>query len=288
MKKISKKLSIFVTLIFLVTIFYGISDTAGTKKLTFREAVFARRTYDGKLIVMNDPSYRRGEKVNLVLLEVKKFESGKDGKHQFDMDMVVEDPSGKVILYEKKLLGEKGHVFLKNGIAKSPMGIFESHVGLKPGKYLMMVTIYDKIGGAKVSISKKFTLTDQLGFQKAIFAKKEADGKFSPVPDGVFSRGETVNLVLLKVGPFSKGMDGKHGFDIDLMVTNPQGKIVFQKKRLLRRKGRLLLKNNIAETPYGIFYTSINQLPGIYQMEMTIYDIFNGNKLTVSRPFTLK
>jgi len=288
MKILSKKISISITIIFFFTLFYGFSKTAETKKLTLREAVFARKGHSGKLTVIKDPAYRRGEKVNLVLLDVKKFEKGKDGKHRFDLDMVIEGPSGKVILFEKNLLGEKGHVYLKNGIARSPMGIFESHVGLNSGEYLMTVTVYDKIGKGKMIVAKKFTLTDQLGFHQAIFAKKEADGKFSPVPDCVFNRGEAINLVLLKVGPFSKGRDGKHGFDIDLTVTSPQGKVVFQKKKLLRRNGHLLLKNNIAETPYGIFYSSVTQLPGIYQMKMTIYDIFNGKKITVIRPFTLK
>jgi hypothetical protein len=288
MKMKSKNFTVFVTLIFFFALFAGTSLAAESKKLTFRKAAFARRHDDGKLTMIKDPSYRRGEKVNLILFDVKTFEKGKDGKHQFDLDMVVENPSGKVILFKKNLLGEKGHVLLKNGIARSPMGIFESHVGLMSGEYLITVTIYDKIGGAKTIVTQKFTLTDELGYQGVIFARTEADGKFSSVPDSVFKRGDTVNMVLLKVGPFRKGRDGKHGFDIDLMVTNPKGVVVFNKKKLLRRKGIMLLKNNIAETPYGIFYSSSSQLAGQYRMKMTVYDIFSGKKLVVSRPFTLK
>lgn len=284
----SKKLFFLISIFFFTGLFTSICTASETKKLTYREAVFARRNFAGKLNVIKKASFRRGERINLILLDVKKFEIGKDGKHRFDLDMVIENPSEKVILFKENLLGKKGHVFLKNGIARSPMGIFESHVGLDSGEYLMTVTIHDKVGGGRVIVSKKFTLTDQLGYHEAIFARKETDGQFSPVPDAVFKRGEIVNLVLLKVGPFSKGRNGKHGFDIDLVVTNPKGTVVFHKKRLLRRKGIMLLKNNIAETPYGIYYSSAKQLPGVYKMKMTIYDIFSRKKLFVSRPFTLK
>jgi hypothetical protein len=240
------------------------------------------------MVVVSDGTFRRGEVVNLICREVGKFQLGKDGKHWFDIDMIIKGPSGAVVLDKKNLLGEEGHSKLENDIAESPYGIFETNVGMEPGAHQMILTIRDKISGAKVSVTKSFTLSSGLSYQDAVFARKGIDEKLVPVADRVFQRGEAVNLILLNAGKFKKGPDGKHWFDIDLEVKGPNGNVVFVQNNLLGENGRLFLENDIAESPYGIFYTNVKLDPGTYLMQLTIRDKIGNQKLTVAKPFTLK
>ncbi|MCP5104606.1 MAG: hypothetical protein GY950_14565 [bacterium] len=257
-------------------------------ELTYKEALWAKMNEGGRMTAVPDGVFRRGEVVNLILRKVGTFQQGADGKHFFDIDMVVKGPSGAVVLSKKGLLGNEGHRLLENGIASSPYGIFESHVGLEPGKYQMTLTIQDKISGADVVAVKAFTLSGGLSYRKAVFAKKGNDGKLTPVDDSTFARGEVVNLIFLNVGKFKKGPDGKHLFDIDLEVKNPKGERIFQQEKMLGENGHTLLENDIADSPYGIFYTSIELEPGIYRMTLTIYDKIGNERVSVTKPFKLK
>lgn len=257
-------------------------------QLSFSEALWVKTTDEGRLVAVPNAVFRRGEVVNLVLRNVGKFQKGDDGKHLFDIDMLVKGPTGSIVLDKKGLLGEEGHLLLENDTASSPYGIFESHVGLEPGIYEMTLTIHDKISGAYTSVTKSFTMSPGLSFQTAVFARKGNDGKFEQLAEPVFSRGEVVDLIFLNVGKFVKGADGKHLFDIDMVVKNSAGETVFQEEKMLGENGHILLDNDIAESPYGMFYTSIEMEPGIYRMTLTIHDRIGNDKVSVTKPFTLK
>jgi hypothetical protein len=257
-------------------------------QLTFKEAIWVRTNDDGRLVAVPNAAFRRGEVVNLVLRNVGIFQKGNDGKHRFDIDMVVKDPTGSVVLDKKGLLGEEGHRLLENDTAASPYGIFESHVGLEPGTYQMTLTVHDKINGANVSVTKSFSMSEGLSYQKTVFARKGKDGTLEQVPEPVFSRGEVVNLIVLNVGKFKKGADGKHLFDIDMTVNNSEGETVFQKEKMLGENGHTLLPDDIAKSPYGMFYSSIEMEAGVYRMTLTIYDKIGNEKVSVTKPFSLK
>jgi hypothetical protein len=257
-------------------------------QLTFKEAIWVKTNDEGRLVAVPNAAFRRGEVVNLVLRNVEKFQKGNDGKHRFDIDMTVKDPTGSVVLDKKGLLGEEGHRLLENDTASSPYGIFESHVGLEPGTYEMTLTVHDKISGTNVSVTKSFSLSAGLSYQKAVFARKGNDGTLEQVPKPMFSRGEVVNLIFLNVGKFEKGTDGKHLFDIDMTVKNSEGETVFQKENMLGENGHTLLPDDIAKSPYGMFYSSIEMEAGVYRMTLTIYDKIGNERVSVTKPFTLK
>ena len=258
------------------------------EQLSYKDVILVRMGDEGRMVAVPDAVFRRGEVVNLVLLDVGKFQKGDNGKHWLDIDILVKDPTGSVILDKKGLLGEEGHRLLKDDIASSPYGIFESRVGLEQGLYQMTLTIFDKISGAKISVTKSFTLSAGLSYQETFFAKKGSDGTLEPVKDATFSRGEMVNMIFINVGKFKKGADGKHLFDINIKVKNPDGRLIFQKEKMLGGNGHILLENDIAKSPYGIFYTSIKMETGIYYMTMTVYDKISSEQVSITKPFTLK
>ena len=279
--------ALFVTAFFFISPFVSAQSGEG-KKLTFKESLLTKIGDDGRMVAVHDGVFRRGETVNLVLLQVKTFQKGTDGKHRFDIDMLVKGPAGDIILDQKSLLGENGHALLKDGIAASPYGIFETHPGLDPGTYQMTLTIYDKISGAKAVVTKSVKLSKGLSYQRVIFARRNSAGRMTPVENPTFSRGEIVGLIFINVGKFKKGPDGHHNFNIDMEVENSDGKQIFQGKEMLGKSGHLLLKDDIAQTPHGKFYTSIEMDPGIYRMTVSIYDKISGERLSVTKPFRLK
>ncbi len=273
---------------FIMGVVLAAGESLSAQQLTFEEALWAKNDETGKLVAAPEGVFRRGEVVNLVLRQVKTFQVGKDGKCWFDIDLKVKDPKGTSILDQQGLLGEDGHIVLKEGIASSPYGIFESSVDLEPGQYQMILTIRDKIGGGSTSTTQLFTLSPGLSYNKTIFAKEGSDGVLNPVNDAVFSRGEAVNLVFINVGKFMKDASGKHFFDIDMVVKNLEGKLILQQEKMLGEKGHIVLENDIADSPYGIFYSSLEMAPGTYYMTLTVYDKIANDKVSVTKPFTLK
>jgi hypothetical protein len=126
-------------------------ETSTSFGLSIEKASFARMEADGKLSLISDPVYKRGEPVYFVLLNVGEFKKGEDGLNRFDMDLEFKGPEDQNIFSKKGMLGEKGHVNLPNNTAASPYGVFSTTSGLKPGKYFMKLTIYDKIGEGSAS-----------------------------------------------------------------------------------------------------------------------------------------
>ncbi len=148
----------FIPFLFLFILACSKTETTTSLLISVEDSLLARTGPDGNLVRVDNDVFKRGERVNLVLLNVGKFKKGDDGKHWFDIDLEVTGPKGEVVLSEKGLLGEKGHVFLPNDTAGSPYGIFSTTEGLEPGIYKMKLTIYDRIGKGKASVVKSFTL----------------------------------------------------------------------------------------------------------------------------------
>lgn len=257
-------------------------------ELEYREAMFAREAENRRMVLVENADFRRGDKVNLVLLDVGPFTLGQDGKHKFDLDLFVKDSAGQVVLNEPGLLGEQGHALLENNTAPSLTGIFTSHVGLRAGKYQMTVVIRDLVGGGILKVTKSFTLNSKLSFSKTAFARKKDDGSLEIIDNPVFMRGEVVHLIVFNVGTFALGQDGKNWFDIHMLVKDPTGKTVLDQKNLLGEKGRGALDANIADSPYGMFFSDLTMTPGEYRMRLTIEDRVGGQSLNITRTFTLK
>jgi hypothetical protein len=252
-----------------------------------KEAIWARLDASGKMVSC-DGRFRRGEKAHLILRQAGPFKAGQDGRHWFDLDMLVSGPGGQVVLEQKGLLGENGHVSLPGAVAESPYGIFESSVAMEPGNYKMTLTLHDKVAGTEVPIVRPFTLSSGLSYGDAVLARMDEQNRLNPVESPVFQRGEAVQFVFLNVGLFKKGADGKHAFDIDMDVRNPGGQSVLTKKNMLGENGHLLLEKDIAGSPYVTFESALTLPAGTYTIQMTVRDLVAGTDVTVKRPFQLK
>lgn len=125
--------------------------------LTFDDAHLATPGTDGTLQPVNDGIFKRGAEVDLVLLNVRGFKRGTDGKYWFDINVTLSDSSDNILSVKHDILGDSGHQALENGIAKSPFASVAT-ADLAPGKYKLKLTIYDKIGGGRASITKQFTV----------------------------------------------------------------------------------------------------------------------------------
>lgn len=134
------------------------TDPPSTPQLKVEQVILARNGSNGKLEPVNRPVFKRGESVNIVLLNVQGFQKGSDGKNRFDLDMEVKDPQGKVILSRQRLLGQDGHRNLPRNIARSPSGIFNTTEKLEPGTYTLTLTLYDLVGKGLVTKSKIISL----------------------------------------------------------------------------------------------------------------------------------
>lgn len=141
---------------------HTIAQSATNKANTLRieRSVFGiKNPSTDKIEPVSEPVFAQGDIVALVLINVGKFKKGSDGLHRFDMDMEVKNSRGRVIGSKRNLLGEEGHLLLADDIAGSPYGSIDTNiVNLQPGRYSIKLTIYDKVGGGRVSSSKTFTL----------------------------------------------------------------------------------------------------------------------------------
>jgi hypothetical protein len=126
-----------------------------------------------------------------------------------------------------------------------------------------------------------------LTVEKALLAKTDASGKLTEVTDGKYKLGDKVYFVLLKVGKFEKGTDGMNWFDMDLQVSTPDGKVIFEKKQLLGDSGHAVLTDDTANSPYAIFSTTPKLPAGTYTIKLTIYDKVGKGSASESKTITL-
>ena len=110
------------------------------------------------LTPVKEPVFKRGENVYYVMFNVGPFEEGEDGKHWMDVDMQIRGPDKELVLQQENLLGEKGRLYFPEGYAKSPFGAYETTTALKPGRYEMTLSIYDRIGKGVVTKINSFEL----------------------------------------------------------------------------------------------------------------------------------
>ena len=132
-------------------------ETSTSSGLEIQDTVLAKKEADLWQPVP-EAIFKKGDTIGIVLLNVKGFKKGDDGLNWLDIDVEVKDPANELILDEKDILGEAGHVNLVDNIAKSPVGYFTTPLESASGKYLLKVTIKDKVGGGEASVSKSFVL----------------------------------------------------------------------------------------------------------------------------------
>lgn len=127
-----------------------------------------------------------------------------------------------------------------------------------------------------------------LNFDDALLARMNEEGVLMPTEKAEFQRGENVHLVLLNVGKFKKGEDGKHWFDMNVQVVGPNDQIVLEQEDLLGENGHIVLPDDMAASPYGLFNTSDQLDVGGYTMEVTIIDKVSGGTANAKKSFELK
>ena len=125
--------------------------------LNFERSAFAKVDDAGKITFPEKAEYERGESVHFALMKVGKFAKGEDGKNWLESDIKVRE--GQKVIFEKtSLMGEGGHVALKDDEAESPNGVFTATASLKPGDYSLQLTVRDTIGGGQVRDTGVFTV----------------------------------------------------------------------------------------------------------------------------------
>jgi hypothetical protein len=129
-----------------------------------------------------------------------------------------------------------------------------------------------------------------LTIEKVVLGKKnKATDKIDPVASGTFKKNDVVALVLINVGKFKKGDDGKHKFDMDMEIQDGKGKLLGKKEGLLGTGGNIVLPKDIAESPYGSIDTAVTKLEsGEYTIKLTIYDKIGTGRATESKTFKLE
>ncbi|MGB9745661.1 MAG: hypothetical protein ACPLXM_01845 [Bacteroidales bacterium] len=147
---------LFLTGLFLTS---SCTSTSTSKLISIEDYTFARADESVNLNPVASPStFQKGEKVHLVLLHVGPFKKDSTGLNWFDMDIHVSGPDGTEINSGESLLGESGHIDLPENYAKSPFASFQTDESMQSGKYKFTVTIYDRIGKGKATLSAFFNL----------------------------------------------------------------------------------------------------------------------------------
>lgn len=133
-------------------------ETSTSKGISIEKSEVARIDENNQIVPASDKTFMRGEDVHYILYNVGKFKEGEDGLHWLEMDLQVTDKDDNIILDAKEMLGENGHLKLEGGYASTPYGTFETTETLEPGKYKIKLTIYDKVGNGKATVSSTIEL----------------------------------------------------------------------------------------------------------------------------------
>jgi hypothetical protein len=133
-------------------------ETSTSKGISIEKSELARIDENNQIVPAGDKTFKRGEDVHYILYNVGKFKEGEDGLHWLEMDLEVIDQEDNIILDAKEMLGENGHLKLAEGYAATPYGTFETTEKLKPGKYRIKLTIYDRIGNGKATVTSTVEL----------------------------------------------------------------------------------------------------------------------------------
>ena len=133
-------------------------ETSTSKGISIEKSELARIDENNQIVPAGDKTFKRGEDVHYILYNVGKFKEGEDGLHWLEMDLQVTDQDDNIILDAKEMLGENGRVKLEDGYAATPYGTFETTEKLEPGKYRIKITIFDKVGNGKATVSSTVVL----------------------------------------------------------------------------------------------------------------------------------
>jgi hypothetical protein len=148
---------LFLALISVVLI--SCTSTSTSRLISIEDHTFARTGDGDQLIPIDDPAvFRKGDAVHLVLQNVGPFKKDDTGLNWFDLDMEIINPDGRILLSQTGMLGDGGHIALKNNRAASPYATFHTTPDITPGKYKFKLTIYDKIGSGKATLTAIFTI----------------------------------------------------------------------------------------------------------------------------------
>jgi len=128
------------------------------RDLRAESVMLAATGSQGEMNAAEPDSFRPGDEVSVVYLNVEGLQKGEDGLYWYDLDMVLKDVSGKVLFTQEDLLGEGGHRELAGGIAKSPAGTVTTYDEMPKGVYTLTVTLKDKVSGKSLTESREFTL----------------------------------------------------------------------------------------------------------------------------------
>jgi len=135
------------------------TSTSTSRLISIEDHTFARTGDGDQLIPVDDPAvFKRGDAVHLVLQNVGPFKKGDDGLNWFDLDMEITGPDNVILLSQTGMLGDGGHLALENNMAKSPYATCNTTPDVAQGKYKFKLTIYDKIGSGKATMTGTFTL----------------------------------------------------------------------------------------------------------------------------------
>ena len=126
-----------------------------------------------------------------------------------------------------------------------------------------------------------------ISVEKSDLARTTENG-IEATDNAVFSLNEDIHLVLYNVGPFKKGEDGLHWFDMDMEVSDQDGNVLLNQTGMLGDNGHLELENGMAATPYATFSPNETLEPGAYKIKVRIYDRVGKGKASVTKSFTLE
>jgi len=163
-------------LLFLVAVFFGnlfIMDSCNSSDKENRSAdslqISQKRTFSvsdynfailqgSEFIQYNKAIYHRGDEVYMVLEDVGPFVRGADSLNHAEMRLEVTDAIGQVITIRENLFGDRGHGDFTKNILNNPYASYSSDLKDKPGKYSMMVTVYDLVRKDSIVIYDDFFL----------------------------------------------------------------------------------------------------------------------------------
>lgn len=153
---------------------------------------------------------------------------------------------------------------------------------------LLLVAIMSGLGLSACGGPARGPLRQGLDFEKSVFAKVDEAGKVTFLDNPVYERGEVVHFALMNVGKFTPGEDGKDWVDLDLVLWDG-GKKVYEKAGLLGEGGKVELKDDMAESPSGVFTATASLVSGQdYTMQLTVYDKIGGGIARDTGVFTIK
>lgn len=131
------------------------------------------------------------------------------------------------------------------------------------------------------------TESDGLNLDGYKFASPSESGALAVKDDQFFKKGDVVCLILTNVGKFKKGEDGLHKFEMSVEVTDSDGKVIYSQSDMLGENGHVLLPNNVAVSPYGVFNSSTDMVSGRYLFKLTIIDKIGTGKVSKTVTFNL-